>query len=783
MRIVHASLRRVQGGFRTLAAGGVRILRPRTRLRAVMAAALAVVVVALAGIGLTRIRVDTSVDSFLSGSDPTMQAINTDASSFGGDPIVVILQSPQPDQLLIAPQQLQRLFILEGKLSKLPGVKVVYGPASVLNQLAISAQDVLAQIGGRRYALQEEAESAARAKGESKAQIQAAGTAAVAGIDARYGTLLAQGLPVGLPTLYNTNFVRDVIYQSTGVPRPQWHFVVPSADTVSVLVRPRQGLDQAGTERLVDRVRHTVTSARLDTARVTVTGVPVVTAAFTTEVTHEFPLLAGLAVAGCALVLLLVPWLRSRRFQVWPLAITAVSSAIVLSGFGWLGIPVSLGVIALLPILLGIGSDFPLYLAQRAQRRSVVVAGVASAAGGMSLGISPIPLVRELGVALAAGVLLVLALGVVLARWMPAAMEPPVSRKAGRSPLRRSIRVSALIGLIGCAGLGWGVLSGLPVEANPEQLAQGLPALTDANYAQQVLGSSVEVSVLIRGQDVLSPAALTWARQAEDTIILGYGNEVHPVLAAPDLLGFLGSSPTAAQITDAMQLLPPYLTSAVVTADGTKEVIVFGANLGNIRAQRAMLDGIRTALPPPPPGITAEVTGLPVAAVRAYNLISSGRYLTNLAGIALAGLVLLVGLRRRSDAFRAVLAGLLATGWGLAILWAAGGSLSPLTVTLGSLTTVTGCEFTIVLADARRNGQPWLRCGVAVACLTSCVGYLALVASGLAALREFGLLLAASVALSYLAAVMVSWLLPSGAAAGSGDVEHLDQVCPKEIAV
>jgi hypothetical protein len=224
-------------------------------------------------------------------------------------------------------------------------------------------------------------------------------------------------------------------------------------------------------------------------------------------------------------------------------------------------------------------------------------------------------------------------------------------------------------------------------------------------------------------------------------------------------LAFLGNSPTPQQVSAAVGLLPSYLSSAVVTDDRREALLIFGIRLQDLGAQTRLLQDIRAALPPTPAGYSADLVGVPVAADRGYELISGGRYLTNLAGIGIAGLVLL-GLRRRSDALRAVAAAVLATGWGLAIIRATGGSLSPLTVALGSLTTVTGCEFLVLLAEARRRGQRWLRRSVAFACLTSVIGYAALVASKLWLLQEFGLVLMAAVLLSYLAALSVMWLFP-----------------------
>jgi hypothetical protein len=153
--------------------------------------------------------------------------------------------------------------------------------------------------------------------------------------------------------------------------------------------------------------------------------------------------------------------------------------------------------------------------------------------------------------------------------------------------------------------------------------------------------------------------------------------------------------------------------------------------------------------------MSADLVGLPVAAARGFDLVSQGRYLTNLAGIVAAGLVLLIGLSWRRVAGMAVLAAVLATGWGLAGTWLLGVPLNPLSVALGSLTTATACEFTVLLSYARRRGTGTLGRTVSVAALAALLGYLALTASQLSVIRNFGLLLAFSVGLSLLAAQLV----------------------------
>jgi predicted RND superfamily exporter protein len=307
---------------------------------------------------------------------------------------------------------------------------------------------------------------------------------------------------------------------------------------------------------------------------------------------------------------------------------------------------------------------------------------------------------------------------------------------------------------------GWVGLTQLPVEANPEQLAKGLPAVQDAQHAQSILGSSGEVQVVLRGKNVLTPEAFAWLRQAEDTTVLNHGDQLRPIISLPGLLEFLGPSPNQEQIAAGVGQLPSYITGSVVRGDSHEAVISLGLELQDLSSQRQLLNSLHSELPKPPAGFDAEVTGLPVAAARGYALVSSERYLPSLVGILAAGLVLLIGLSRRSDAMRAVLAAVLATGWGLAGVWVLSVPLTPLTAALGSLTTATACEFTVLLSRAYETGRPSRRT-VRVVALAAAIGYLALTVSGLAMIREFGIVLACTVGLSYIAAHVVVRLFPT----------------------
>ena len=79
-------------------------------------------------------------------------------------------------------------------------------------------------------------------------------------------------------------------------------------------------------------------------------------------------------------------------------------TAVTLGAAGWLGIPMSLGVVAFLPVLLGVGSDFMIYLLTNVSRRLVIAAALATSTSFAALAAMPITAVRQLGWTLAIGI-------------------------------------------------------------------------------------------------------------------------------------------------------------------------------------------------------------------------------------------------------------------------------------------------------------------------------------------------------------------------------------------
>jgi predicted RND superfamily exporter protein len=723
---------------------------PRRRLDLIAA----VLVLLLMVIGLARVQLDTSVDTFVPGDDASAQAQQTRDRAFGADPIVVVLHGSDQNGLLLNPAELRKLVRLEGRLAGLGDVAVVYGPATVLNQTAKSLQDTLVQIVGRRDALQNAAEVKAKRAGASPAGVTAAGNAAVREIDRRYGTLLVSALPAGLPTLSNQRFVASVLFDDDGNPRRRWAFLVPDPKCATILIRPRERATQAETAELVRNVTKTVKAAHLHVDRTTVTGIPVVTSAVAEDALGEAPWLALAALVGVGGVLWLGRWSASRRRRLVPVAAAVAGAVTTISLFGLLGLPLTLGGVAVLPVLLGIGSDFPMYLLRARSPRVILVSVAASAAAFAALAVSPSPFVRAFGIALAIGLVLTSAYTLWLVRsgLLDAvdAADDPTPREPGPPPTSTA-RVAVGVA-IAVATVGWALFPRIPVETSPQRLAAGLPALSGITAAEHTLGYSGELTVLLTGKDTLRPRAVRWSVETERKIVEEHGDQLRPLLSPRQVFGALGEHASAQEMVAASRLIGPYLVSGVVSGDRTASAMTFGVTLDDVRDQQRLVADLKTLVANPPKGYTATVTGVPVLAARTLTLVDAGRFLVNVLAILLAAAV--VSLHSRRRAIAAVLTSAIASGWLFAGAWLAGVALSPLTVAVGALVAVTSCEFSTVLGQGNRT-DGWTQRTVTVAAVAGTVGYGVLAFSRLEVLREFGVLLALGVVASYVAARVV----------------------------
>jgi len=191
---------------------------------------------------------------------------------------------------------------------------------------------------------------------------------------------------------------------------------------------------------------------------------------------------------------------------------------------------------------------------------------------------------------------------------------------------------------------------------------------------------------------------------------------------------------------------------------GNTGVITFGIKVMPFDQQEQLINDVRAAINPPgsandpPPGVSAQVVGLPVLAADANSALSNSRYVMIGVAILAVALVLLAVYRSLRRALVPLLPIVLATGWSSLILWLTGVPLNPMSATLGALVIAITTEFSVLLSERYRQERmagheptealqrTYRSTGAAVVAsgATAIAGFAVLIVSDVRMLRQFG---------------------------------------------
>ena len=449
---------------------------------------------------------------------------------------------------------------------------------------------------------------------------------------------------------------------------------------------------------------------------------------------------------------------------------------------------------------------------------TLATAAGASAAAILVLALSPVPMVRGFGVLLVVGVGIALlcaltagaaALAVVGrgrearpvpgsegtdAPSLPARLGAPVQaawRGAGEllldNPVNRLISRVALVGAVRRPGrvlgvglalavLGWGLDTQTKVETDITKLVpQNLSSLQNLNALERASGVGGEIDLMVRAKDLAKPATIEWMSSYEQSVLKRFGYSstrgcgrarLCPAFSLTDLFqnqataapGATASKPpklTRADVDGLLSAIPPYFSQDVITANRSVATLAFGIRLMGLDQQEQLINAMRSGLHPPP-GVSAQLVGLPVLAAKSGAQVASPwrRIETLIAGLAAVALVLLVAFRGdRRRALAPLIPIVLATGWSALILFAVRVPLNPMSVTLGALVIAISTEFSVLLSERHRQERlaghdtvealrrSYRHTGAAVAAsgVTAIAGFGVLVFSDIRMLRDFGL--------------------------------------------
>ena len=477
----------MSGHFSRIAAAAV------SRRGAVVAAAVFLSVISV--IAALRLETDASTATLVDRGSESFGATEELKDRFGDDAIAVLVKTDDRHSLqdLMLTEDLGQLLRLEGclagqvpqgeeaptpacaELGRSGAVRVVYGPATFLNQAASQAQSFLSEQSqatlARARKVAAQAVERARDQGLSAEQAEQAGLSAGQRVLGDFQNQLLQLAirygQTGLPRISDPQFVSQVIFDTRlapGTPKSRFAYLFPSPDAALISVRLEPGLSGEERDDAIGLIREAVgdESFALESGGYNVSGVPVVVEELASEFRSEIFVLLAAAIFVMAIVLMLV---FGPPMRLLPLALALMATAVTFGILSLTGGSLTMASIAVMPVLIGLSVDYaiqfqaryreaiaagdaPLAAARAAAARGgpvIATAALATAAGFVVLLLSPIPMVRGFGVLLVVGIALALAAALTVgfallagstARKSSARPPPaPGEAEAGRAPL------------------------------------------------------------------------------------------------------------------------------------------------------------------------------------------------------------------------------------------------------------------------------------------------------------------------------------------------------------
>lgn len=723
--------------------------------------ALAILIVvlvfsALAAWGVSKISVITTQDTFLSPKSEAFQGHEAYEEAFGGDSMLILV--PGSPLQLATPEALQSFTELEATLEADPKILSVLSPLTLLGGAAAQGDLDLS---------------------DPAALLEAA--------------LADESLLAQLQRFFRNNHALVVVRLAGGL----------TIDEQSEAVRSIQ--------------------AAVDAAPFAADAIVAGNPRMISDITSA--IFSGLVQTGVIAVVLMVLIL----FIAFPARWRLMSLPLVLLGVLWTfgvasgaGVPLTLVTLAGLPVLIGLGVDFGIQFHNRYEEemrrgqapaealktsvsRIAPTMGVAVAVmilGFMTLLISTIPAVKDFGVLLAIGaaVLYVVSLFVLNAflyrfdrrpRVITAQADVGLARRLltkdwlylGRAlpavaRWSRRQAVWVILVAVALAAFGFAIDRNLDVQADIEKLIPtDTPGVVALNQAREVVGSGIDLPVLIEAPDVTAPAFLEWLARFQTEALAS-----HPEIAAADsVVGLLGlepgePAPPADEVAAALGMLPQEMRDGLVSADGTKASLTFTMSDMEMATLNDLIDDLTTAADLPA-GVSLTTGGVATLTARTVEAFAQNRGLVTGMGILVVLLGLLAIYRNWRRALIAVVPIVLVTGWSSALMWVAGIDLSPLTAVLGALVIAIGTEFTVLLlsryweergkgnghAHAMEEAVAKVGRAITASALTVAAGFGALIASSFPALRDFGIVTVVDVVFALIVTLtvvpaLVRWL-------------------------
>ncbi|MDD1653003.1 MAG: hydrophobe/amphiphile efflux-3 (HAE3) family transporter [Methanomicrobiales archaeon] len=541
---------------------------------------------------------------------------------------------------------------------------------------------------------------------------------------------------------------------------------------------------------------------------VTVTG----NAAFQQQMMDEMGTSMSLLLLA-AMVLMVVAvgvFFGDVRYRLLSVGIVAVGVIATFGVMGLAGMKISMVVIGAFPVLIGIGIDYAIQFHSRFEEEArrvplpeavkititragpaVATAMAATSMGFIALWISPVPMIGDFGLVCVIGLaccylaalVIVPTFGLIVG-YRPKRPQAPVpgeqsmmerynhgvGRVAGWVS-RNAIPVLLVLSLVAFVG----VQMDNEVIINTDEktfVPSDMPAKVNLDKVTRAMGPTDSLPVFVRGERVLSPEGIAWMAEFQEYLV-SHNDKITGTMSIATLLQAYhgGSLPaTQTELEATLDLIPEETRHRYLSGSSDAIIEISMVQMENQVAMK-QVDRIQEDLDwlPPPPGITARVTGMGEMFTNLIREIQAGKTQMTLLAFGMILVFLFLVYRSVWKAVTPVVPIVMIVGWNGLVMYLLGIDYTPMTATLGSMSIGVASEYTILIMERayeeRAKGMALLPAiqyavsqigtAITVSGLTTVFGFSALMLSSFNMIANFGMVTVFSVGFSLIGAIIV----------------------------
>jgi len=736
------------------------------------------------------LKTETGFSALASSDSEISQDNSRYEEQFGGEPITILLEGQLDD--IFSADNLKILAEFEQEFSNDRRYRAITGPFTMLEMAIDKADQARGTLQEQIFLAQEaaaaEARRAAAAMGLDESEHEKAAQEARAEVLQGFQSQIEQMQLIGEPSLDNPLFIAAVLYDSEGAVSQTIKPFIPDDEHALIIVTPLGNMNDEEALQATKDIEEFFSVHPLMKVSTTVIADTKLVYAISNNIGRNMTILLGLSIAVMILILF---FMFRVRWRLLSLLMVGISALWTFGLMGYASIPLTMATMAALPILIGLGIDYSIQFHNRYQEEitrsnsvseaiitsvsrmfpTVGIALLATIIGFITLYISEVPMIRDFGVILAAGIILSYIAGLFLLhsivylfdkRTPVDQLRKVASKASGRIErvLSRIARLAVnnvlpifLVALV-FAIAGGVVDHWLPTNTDYEELIpQDIAELRELRDLREIVGSGGEIRFMIEADDVTSSAVLGWMKEYEDEALALYPELISvnsPAVLISEAAG--GVIPTEQQIQIILENTPPLYLDQMVSGDRRMASVSFNTKYISLEETHDLLQAMQEEAHPPV-GVQVSPVGTLAIGASTIDAMVGMRLTMNLICLGAVLIVLIIVYRRFGSTIFTIIPVGAVIAWSSLDMFLIGIPLNPLTAVLGVIIIGICTEFMVLLMgryeEEKREGlspreamvTALSKIGRAIVttALTTLGGFGVLIASNFVMIRDFGI--------------------------------------------